>query len=298
MPVYNGAAHIAMAIESVMSQTIERFELIVVQDGSTDATADIVAGYAAQDHRIRVVTNTDNMGLVVSLNLGLAMCSAPLVARLDADDWSAPSRLERQMLVFHDPSVVLSATGYERVRPDGTIIRSAAPSLDHAGLALSMLQSNRLCHSSVMFRLDAVVRVGGYDPAWFPAEDYDLWLRMMSIGRFQGIPTTLVRYLESEAGISRERDAAQRAVFQDRRQKYLDALGCSEGANGPTPTLWRAARRAIVADLSSRGIPLDGLDAEAYRHSMNGGGSRLGRHVATAAAMPGVWARGVLRHRG
>ena len=223
MPVFNGELAIRAAIESVLTQTFSALELIVVNDGSTDATAQILDEAAASDPRVRIVTHSENLGLVASLNNGIDHASTDLVARLDADDLAYPTRLARQVAAFEaDPDLVLCATGYERVNPNGDVIAQARPPLTHAALAGALLSGNCICHSSVMFQRSAVLAVGGYRSEWFPVEDYDLWLRLIGVGRYVGVTEILVRYLVNPDGVS-SLDARQSALARDRMLHYLSS---------------------------------------------------------------------------
>src|SRR4051812_47715917 len=110
MPVYNGAAYLAEAVRSMLGQTFEDYEFVIVDDGSTDRTPRILAEFERQDRRIRVISRA-NTGIVGALNDGIAAAEAPLVARMDADDVSTPQRLHRQVayLLDHPEVVVLGS---------------------------------------------------------------------------------------------------------------------------------------------------------------------------------------------
>ena len=297
MPVYNGAEHVAKAIDSVLAQTVTDFELVVVDDGSTDDTAAVLASYA-HDPRVRVVRHDTNGGLVASLNDGLQACRAELVARLDADDISMPTRLQRQKEVFDaNPAVVLCATAYVRFLPSGQVLREGRPPLTHGGLAMAMFTGNRLCHSSVMFRRSAVVALGGYDPTWFPVEDYDLWIRLMETGRYTGVSSTEVRYLENPEGISASKAAVQLRYHRARTDGYRQSLAAAAAvaeteATSRTPRAQvrrvESMRRGLRKHLTDRGIPLVGVDDEAYRRAFETtlGRSRIARHTIVASAAP------------
>jgi glycosyltransferase involved in cell wall biosynthesis len=142
LPVYNGGPFIGHALDSVLAQTFSDFEVIVIDDGSTDETADELRK-RANDPRIRITRHGQNQGLVASLNDGLAMCSGALVARLDADDSCLPDRLGAQVAAFRDDTkLVLCATDYERVTPDGVVSHRGQPPPTHAALAVALLTGN------------------------------------------------------------------------------------------------------------------------------------------------------------
>ena len=302
MPVYNGAEHVAKAIDSVLSQTLADFELVVVDDGSTDDTAAILASYA-HDPRVRVVRHHTNGGLVASLNDGLQACRAELVARLDADDIAMPNRLQRQKNVFDsNPAVVLCATAYARFLPSGEVLRNGCPPLTHGGLAMAMFTGNRLCHSTVMFRRSSVLAVGGYDAVWFPVEDVDLWIRLMETGQYVGVDSIEARYLENPEGISASKAEVQSRYHVARTDAYRRSLVATAGdAKSDTPRSQvreiNKMRMGLQRHLTDRGISLDGVDDEAYRRSFETtqGRSRLARHAIVASAAPALWLRRIIR---
>lgn len=175
----NEAARIQEALDSVLAQTLVDFELIVVDDGSLDATADIVEAQA--DERIRLL-RAPHSGLAGALNRGLGMALAPFVARQDADDASLPPRLERQasFLGAH-PGVAVVGTRWQEEGPDGEEVRPRTP-FTAGPVNGALLRHNPIAHSTAMFRREAVQALGGYDERLPFAQDYDLWLRLAATG--------------------------------------------------------------------------------------------------------------------
>lgn len=288
VPAYNAGSTLSRALDSLLRQTFDDFEVVVVNDGSTDATEAIAERYAWSDSRVRVVRNDNNLGLVAALGAGVQECRGDLVARLDADDAAMPGRLSLQVEVFdRSPSVVLCATAYARVDPAGLAIRESVPPLSHGALAIAMTIENRLCHSSVMLRRAALLSVGGYDASWFPVEDYDLWLRMMEVGEYRGLADVLVRYTENPAGISATTRAVQDKRFVERRRAYRLELDDHDDTNptGRPRAAWQY-RQHVAAELRERGIGLGGLDEATYRIAMAGAGSPLARRVRCALTAP------------
>lgn len=291
MPVFNGQLAIRAAIESVLAQTFSALELIVVNDGSTDTTAQILDEAAAADPRIRVLTHSENLGLVASLNNGIAHASTELIARLDADDLAYPTRLAQQVALFDEqPDVVLCATGYERVNAAGEVLAQARPPLSHAALAGALLSGNCICHSSVMFQRSAVLAVGGYRREWFPVEDYDLWLRLIGIGRYVGLAEILVGYLVNPDGVS-ALNARQEALARERMLQYLSTwsditvgAGVANTLNGGLATV--GDQRVAIRVLQHAA---HGLDGDLRRRGIDSNG--------VYAAPMGVGLQ-VLRHRG
>jgi len=193
MPVRNGERWLAQAVESVLAQTLSEFELIVVDDGSIDASAEILSALSRRDGRVRVVHQPPE-GLVSALNRALALARAPLVARLDADDVALPERLARQASYFDEHlKLVLLGSWAEKIDEQGRCIGQVRPETEPERLAEILPRGNPFVHSSVMMRTAFAHRLG-YRQAFLGAEDFDLWLRMSECGTIANLPQPLVRY--------------------------------------------------------------------------------------------------------
>ncbi|GFO63215.1 glycosyltransferase [Geomonas paludis] len=202
MPVRNEEQHLPAALASLSAQSFRDWELVAVDDGSTDRTPDILARAAAADARVRVLA-TGGQGLVPALNLGLAECRSELVARMDGDDISHPARLQAQIgyLAAH-PEVGLLATSFHHFprRHIGSGMMGYQQwqnsLLCHDAILADIFVESPFVHPSVIFRKEEVLQVGGYrDMGW--AEDYDLWLRLAAAGtRFARLPETLFFWRE------------------------------------------------------------------------------------------------------
>jgi glycosyltransferase involved in cell wall biosynthesis len=190
MGVWNGGPRVREAVLSVLGQTLRDLELIVVDDGSTDATPAILASIA--DPRLRVERRAHG-GLTAALNVALGLARAPLLARLDADDVAMPERLERQRAFLEArPDVGLLGTAARETDASGRELGTIRPPADDASIRLALIRRNPFVHSSVMMRRAAVEQVGGYDPAVPVAQDYDLWMRMSRVTRMANLPEALV----------------------------------------------------------------------------------------------------------
>jgi glycosyltransferase involved in cell wall biosynthesis len=181
-------AFVAAAIDSILAQTFREFELVIVDDGSTDRTRAIILGY--DDPRVRLLHNDGNRGLSFSLNRGLQGCRADLVARMDANDIAAPARLQRQIDLFRArPGLDLVWTGATYITRDGEpLCRKRSPGLREA---VDLLKSsptplpvgrNNVNHMTVMYRRASVLRVGGYSEEFRWGQDGNLWYRMLRAG--------------------------------------------------------------------------------------------------------------------
>ena len=194
MPVFNGERYLRAAIDSVLAQTERDFELIVIDDGSTDATASIVRGIA--DPRIRLIPNERNLGLVRSLNRGVAAARGEFVARLDADDLAMPERFARQVAFLDEnPDVALLGSWYVEISPAGEPLARRRLPTAHWDLRWHLCITCPFVHSAVMWRREPVAReVGQYDERLVLGEDYDLWRRIGERFRLATLPSYLVQY--------------------------------------------------------------------------------------------------------
>jgi hypothetical protein len=205
LPVRNEEAYIGRAIRSLQRQTVGSFDLLVIDDGSTDATADIVARLAAADGRIRLLPNEGD-GFVAALQTGLAHAATKLVARMDADDVALRRRFEVQLSELHrNPQVVALGTFGWRINQYGLPIgRLRTGPSGRAGYyrTRALRQPVHLTHPSVIFRRDAFDAVGGYSLDYYPAEDYALWNRLADVGEVYAIPQPLTLVAIRTRGIS------------------------------------------------------------------------------------------------
>ena len=175
---YESAATLGRAIASVLAQTERDLELIVVDDGSTDASRAVAEAAAQGDERVRVLAMGRNVGIARSLNAAIREARAPVLAVLDADDFAAPERLERQLAALDaDPRVAVVGTRMHEVGED---LRPLAPRTTfRAGVVNDvLLRFNPIPNTSAAFRRDVALDAGGYDARYRFATEYDLWLRI------------------------------------------------------------------------------------------------------------------------
>jgi hypothetical protein len=194
MPVRNGGRYLEPAIDSILGQTFGDFEFVIVNDGSTDATPEVLRRYQAADPRVRVF-HQEKAGLVASLNRGCGHARAAYIARMDADDVAFPERFARQV-EFLEVHPAVAVVGSAVVRIDGTgreIKRNICPTT-HAAIVEALREYTCFTHPSVMLRAEALAAVGGYRPAYGPAEDYDLWLRLSERYELANLPDPLLYY--------------------------------------------------------------------------------------------------------
>jgi len=194
MPVRNGERWLEQSLSSIAQQTVRDFEFLVVDNGSTDRTPQILARACAGDGRF-VALSEPRRGIVPALNTGLAAARAPLIARLDADDMAMPNRLERQIdFMTRQPDVGLLGSWADVIDTRGKVYGHRRPATDHDDLVRILKFSNPFIHPAVMFRTGLVRRLGGYRAAFEVSEDYDLWLRMGEVTVLANLPEPLVFY--------------------------------------------------------------------------------------------------------
>ncbi len=229
MPVFNGEAYLREAVESVLSQDYSDFELLAVDDGSKDGSASILESYA--DPRLRILRNPKNLGIVGAMQAGLNAASGKFVARMDADDVCLPSRLRLQLEYMESHlQTQLLGTACELIDSNGRVCGQYAGPPDPLLVDWEMLFRNPLVHSTVMFRRETVVKLGGYRDVVPYAEDYDLWSRIAASPRSVAVlPESLLRLRKHESQVS--------VVYRERMAKSANAvsLNAIRNAIGETP---------------------------------------------------------------
>jgi glycosyltransferase involved in cell wall biosynthesis len=194
LAVYNGDRFVEEALASVLGQTFGDFELLVVDDGSTDETPRILSGL--DDPRVRVLRNPENLGLARSLNRGLAEARGELIARQDADDVSERDRFARQVrFLGARPEVAMVGCEYRQIDPNGEVVGRVRLPRDHVALMWALHFHCPFVHSGVLWRREPVAaEVGAYDEGFGTAMDYEMWHRIAARFAVANLPVPLVRY--------------------------------------------------------------------------------------------------------
>lgn len=209
MGVHNGQRFLKEAVDSVLCQTFVDFELLICNDGSTDATAQILEEYARQDSRVRILENEKNMGLAASLNRCIEEARGEYLARMDADDRCLPERFARQVeyLDSHMQVAVVGSGAY--LMDDSSRIYGQRGCGEEAVITLAdAVKAAPLIHPTVMMRAHAVRAVDGYtvNALTTRAEDYDLWCKLCQAGYVLArVPEKLLCYREDSANVSRRK---------------------------------------------------------------------------------------------
>lgn len=198
MPVYNGAAYLVETIDSILSQAYNDFEFVIVDDGSTDGSWDILSTYAARDSRIILQHNAKNLGACKTSNLLLSLARGDLIARQDQDDIAFADKLAAQVAYLNDhPKVDLLGTSYYRLNIAGQR-RLCLPPMTHTAIRWRSLFDCPFCHSSVMLRRRLFDSGELYYRELSGAQDYELWARLAKHTQASALSTPLVIYRELE----------------------------------------------------------------------------------------------------
>jgi glycosyltransferase involved in cell wall biosynthesis len=233
MAVYNAAKYLRESVESILGQTFRDLELIIVDDASTDASPQILETF--DDPRIRVITHAKNQGPAASRNDGISAAQGEFVAIMDADDISAPSRLEVQVgfLETHADVGLVGCAVYDNIDDRGSTLYTSYLPEDNDTIRQTLIEKWCFLHPSIMFRREVCERVGGYRHEFTLAEDHDFILRVLDQYKAHNLPVKLVQYRINPNGLSVT------------GHEYIDALGMA------AMRLARQRRQGSAEDLSA-----------------------------------------------
>jgi glycosyltransferase involved in cell wall biosynthesis len=290
MAAYNAAAFLPAAIDSILGQTFTDFELILIDDGSKDATPDIINGYA--DPRIRAVRNPQNLGLIGSLNRGLDLARGEFIARMDADDEALPRRFEEQVRFLDaHPEIGLCGTAIETFGA-----RQERWNLEHTPerVRCQLLFDPGLSHPTAMFRR-AILEAHKlrYDPAYLHAEDYALWVRLAEVTQVANVPEVLLKYRLHPESVSHTNRGTQQDTADRIRREQLRRVGIEADE-----------RQMVIHTTLMRGAPHTlnvGVDeAEAWMAALLEANRRSGYcdQAALGALLYEMWFKLCRAHRG
>ncbi|MBI2552394.1 glycosyltransferase [Candidatus Uhrbacteria bacterium] len=255
LPVYNGEKFIAEAVQSMLEQTYRDFELIVIDDGSTDRTAAILDQF--HDTRILRLRNPENLGLVRSLNLAAQKAQGKYLARMDADDVSHPARLEKQVKFFElNPEVGVVGTAVRQTDARGRALSTLVYPETHELIFWRFFFGLALQHPTVMLRADLFNAVHGYNEEFPCAQDTELWSRLLERTKFANLPEVLhYRRMHGKSvgsahyAAQRRYDAEIRRAFFTRVIGSTPSLAACEWLVEPTrflPTAYKAELIALI----------------------------------------------------
>lgn len=239
LPFYNNERYLEAAIKSILKQTYRSFELLLLDDGSTDASLAIAQKYAQIDPRVKVHHHA-NMGLCRTLQKGVSLATGKYIARMDGDDIADPKRFELQMdYLEQNPDCVALGTALTVIDPDGDVICEPDITQEHEQLVKELLQwqGSRICHPTVMMRTELIRLVGGYTQEYH-FEDVDLFLKLAKHGKLANLPDRLLWYRWHISSITYTRNPAIiREIKQTIYQRAIKQLQLSSLANATSLSL-------------------------------------------------------------
>jgi len=204
MPVYNGGKYLHLAIESVLAQTYTNFEFIIINDGSTDDTKNILEKYSKLDDRIKIITNSVNLKIVKSLNIGLNAAKGEFIARIDSDDIWKKDKLKIQISYFeNDSQLYLLGTSKQLIDENGKKIKGVERQIyEYGEIRRNILKYNLFCHSSVLYKKVIIDEIGQYNEKYKNTEDYEYWIRIIKHFKTEILKDILVFYRISPQMVS------------------------------------------------------------------------------------------------
>lgn len=217
MPVYNGERYLASAIQSILDQSFENFEFLIIEDGSTDGSPIITDKYEKLDTRIKVIRHARNQGLISALNVGIQAAQGKYLARMDQDDISLPERFSRQVEHLEAcPEVGILGCKVRHIDPTGRLLSIPPMFLGDLSIRWHVLFQNPFYHPTIMLRKSVLDQTGlRYDPAHENAEDFGLWSRLLVHTKGENLPDVLLWYRVHPESMSERNLGAQRKKAAD-----------------------------------------------------------------------------------
>jgi len=248
MPVFNAEDTLDEAINSILSQTYKQFEFIIVDDGSTDASQEIIKQWNEKDDRISAIYK-DHQNIVEALNDGIRQSSGKYVTRMDADDISLPTRLKRQVAFLEEhPKIGLVSCkvqylgNKEEQKGYSKYVAWINELTSPKEISLNRFVESPLAHPSVCFRKTLIQKYGGYRNGAFP-EDYELWLRWMEQGvQMSKLPEVLLKWRDQDRRLSRTHPRYSTDAFYKIKAKYLSRWLELVNPYHPYIVVWGAGR--------------------------------------------------------
>ena len=222
MSAYNSEKYIAEAIESILNQTFKDFEFIIINDGSTDKTLEIIKNYSRKDKRIKLIKNTKNLGLIKSLNKGLKAARGKYIARMDADDISLPERFKIQYdYLEKNIEIFLIGSGVIQIDKKGKEILKSRPITGVKKIKRILRKRNCIAHPTIMFQNDQNIF---YREKMLYCEDYDLYLRLLhKKNKLDNIKELLLKYRISPDSITNSKRAIQDLFVEEAKKFYRES---------------------------------------------------------------------------
>lgn len=248
MPVYNAERFLAQAIDSILGQTFSDWELIIVNDGSTDNSKAIIESYS--DERIKYCENESNLKLIKTLNRGIDLCTGEYIARMDADDVASPYRLEKQVAFLDEnPLYIMCGTNAAVIDNEGKRIGKIQNLESNDFLQINLLFSDPFVHPTMLIRRD-ILSIKKYDEHYKHIEDYELWCRIAPMGYIANIGEELLEYRWHDTNISVVHSKTQSLIKDEIIKLQLQNLDIN-------PTMEELYCHKITFQLYTMGIRQD-----------------------------------------
>lgn len=247
MPVYNAGDYLSASVESILNQTFDDFELIIINDGSTDSSEKNLHHFQSKDSRVRLISR-ENRGLIATLNEGLNYAQGQYIARMDADDIALPERFSKQVFFLNNhPDYVALGSKVLLIDPDNLPICPFSTQTDHDDIDQAHLagKGGAICHPALMVRRYALEQVGGYRKTMKHAEDLDLFLRLAEIGKLANLPDILMHYRMHPQSIGHQKRTEQRKSADKAVQEACQRRGLTM----PSQPKNQHEKQATVCDL-------------------------------------------------
>lgn len=225
LPCYNGEKYIRLAIESILNQTYKNLEILVINDGSTDNSMSIIESYCAEDNRIILISNHINLGLIKTLNLGIDLAKGHYISRMDADDISHHSRIQKQVsYLIENPEIDLIGCRAISIGTDGQILskKESQLYLEKTTIKISSLLTQALFHGSILGKASVFIN-NKYSEEYKHSEDFELWNRIQSQGfAIENLNESLYYYRINPIGVSATNTSWQNQSHNEASKKYLE----------------------------------------------------------------------------
>lgn len=250
LPFYNAEESLSASIESILSQDYEHFELILIDNNSTDGSYEIAVQYASEDSRINLVSE-NSLGIVNAINTGIEQCRGKFIARMDADDVSLPERLSRQHKFLQknpDTGLVACCAEYQGDKDlyFGFLEYVAWNNklITHDDISMNRFVESPIIHPTVMFRKELIEKYGPYKDGEFP-EDYEMWLRWLKHGvKMHKLTEKLLIWNDSEERLSRVDERYSDSAFYEIKSVYLYDWLVNRNPFHPQIVVWGAGRKS------------------------------------------------------
>lgn len=217
MASHNGERFIKEAIDSILAQTFSDFEFLIIDDGSTDLTPVILDDYAQKDQRVKVITNSQCLGLTKSLNIALKQAKGEFIARMDDDDISFKNRLEKQLnFARKNPNVVLLGSFAFLIDEKGEIIGEKKLAVTSEKIKKRLLFNNQIIHSLWFAKKDILIKEGLYNEKFKKAQDYEFVLRLATKYKIANLPENLLKYRVLKTSLSWQNKEQQKFAIKAR----------------------------------------------------------------------------------